>query len=463
MSQSIAEQVAMLSPEEYDAVMEGMDPEALLYDWSYWGRPEQQTPPGDWNVHVALAGRGFGKTRMLNEFLREEARDTTQGKKSIGIVTRVSADGRDVIVDGPAGILNISPPSDTPLYEPSKRRLTWDNGNTATLYSADEPNLLRGPQFHSSLGDEFAAWRRLPDDSGLTAFDNLRIATRLGKHPRMLLATTPKRVPILFNLIKESKEHPERVIITRGSTYDNRSNFSPGYLEGLEGPYAGSPLERQELYGEMLDAREGAMWTDEMILLAQAEPPEFAPLRVIGVDPSVAERPTDECGIVVCSSTTEYDLYKRRAWVLEDASLRGAPELWAKEVVRMAHKWGCPVVAEVNQGGALVANIIHTIDPDIRVLEVHSKVGKQLRAEPVTAAYAQGRVKHSKFADLADLETQMVTWIPEGSPKSPDRLDALVHALTALMISPPKGFSGGTLKAHSVAKQRIPKARFRVR
>jgi phage terminase large subunit-like protein len=180
------------------------------------------------------------------------------------------------------------------------------------------------------------------------------------------------------------------------------------------------------------------------------------PLRVIGVDPSVAENPRDECGIVVVASSGERDLYKRNAWVLEDASILGSPDVWANKVVQMARKWGCPVVAEVNQGGALVRNAINTIDPNVKVLEVHSKHGKQLRAEPITLAYEQGRVHHLGY--LADLESQMISWIP-GEGKSPDRVDALVHALTALMIKPPPGFMGGKLSARSLAHRKIPNLR----
>jgi phage terminase large subunit-like protein len=177
------------------------------------------------------------------------------------------------------------------------------------------------------------------------------------------------------------------------------------------------------------------------------------PLRVIGVDPSVAENPRDECGIVVCAATSEHDLYKRQAWVLEDASVLGSPETWANKVVEMARKWGCPVVAEVNQGGALVRNAINAIDPNIKVLEVHSKYGKALRAEPVTLAYEQKRVHHVGY--LGDLESQMTSWIPGDGGKSPDRVDALVHALTALLIKPPSGFTGGKITARSAASRRI--------
>jgi phage terminase large subunit-like protein len=204
----------------------------------------------------------------------------------------------------------------------------------------------------------------------------------------------------------------------------------------------------------MLSDVEGALWVQELIdrTREMANPPH-APLRVIGVDPSVAENPRDECGIVVVASTGERDLYKRQAWVLEDASILGSPTVWAEKVVAMARKWGCPVVAEVNQGGALVRNAINTIDPTVKVLEVHSKYGKALRAEPITLAYEQNRVHHVGW--LGDLESQMCAWIP-GEGKSPDRVDALVHALTALMIKPPAGFMGGNITARSMGQRKLP-------
>lgn len=452
MAKSLMERIADLPDEERHAVLSGLDPEALMWDWSAWGRPEQQAPDGDWEVWIYMAGRGAGKTRTASEWVREEAKHTNTGPRRFALVARTAADVRDVIVEGESGIINVSPPSEKPLYEPSKRRLTWPNGNVATCFTADEPDSLRGPQFTHAWGDEVAAWRQSPDAAGMTAFGNLRVGTRLGPNPKLMLTTTPKRVPLLYDLMDEAKK-TGKVIITRGSTFDNAGNLAGAYLNTMKGIYGGTTLGAQELYGEMLDAMEGALWTDEVLRAHRVGSlPQYAPLRVIGVDPSVAENPKDECGIVVCASTADHDLYKRQSWVLEDASIHGAPEVWANEVVRMARKWGCPVVAEVNQGGALVANAIHTIDPTIKVLEVHSKVGKQLRAEPVTLAYEQGRVHHVNV--LADLETQMTSWVP-GDTKSPDRVDALVHALTALLIKPPAGFSGGKISAKSVAGRRI--------
>lgn len=451
MAKSLMEEIAELSPAEQEEALAGFDPESLVWDWSMWGRPEQQAPAGDWSVWLYLAGRGSGKTRAASEWVREEAKHTDGYERRFALVARTAADVRDVIVEGESGIMNVSPESEKPKYEPSKRRLTWPNGNTATCFTADEPDSLRGPQFTHAWGDEAAAWRQTPDGAGLTAFDNLRIATRLGPNPRMLLTTTPKRVPLLYDLLEEQKTG--QTVVTRGSTFDNAGNLAKVYLDGIVGIYGGTRTANQELYGEMLEAVEGALWTDEMIGNARVkERPSYAPLRVIGVDPSVAENPKDECGIVVCASTGEHDLYKRNAWVLEDASVLGAPDVWAKRVVEMARKYGCPVVAEVNQGGALVANAIHTIDPSIKVLEVHSKQGKQLRAEPITLAYEQGRVHHVNY--LAELETQMTSWIP-GEGKSPDRIDAMVHAMTALLIKPPKGFSGGKLSARSMGTRRI--------
>lgn len=451
------EQLALMSEEERMAVLQGVDMESLMWDWKAWARPEQMPPSGDgWSIWMYMAGRGAGKTRSAAEWIREKAKDTSQGQLRFALVARTAADVRDVIVEGESGIISVSPPSERPLYEPSKRRLTWANGNTATCFTADEPDGLRGPQFHYAWADEVAAWRQTPDAAGMTSWDNLRVACRLGKSPQIICTTTPKRVPMLYSLISES-EKTGRVVISRGSTLDNAGNLSSTYLDAITGVYAGTRLAAQELYGEMLSDVDGALWTDELIERSrETAMPMSTPLRVVGVDPSVAENPKDECGIVVCASTGERDLYRRNAWVLEDATVHGSPETWANAVVAMARKYSCPVVAEVNQGGALVTNAIKTIDPNIKVLEVHSKHGKALRAEPVTLAYEQGRVHHINY--LADLESQMISWVP-GEGKSPDRVDALVHALTALLIKPPPGFVGGQITAKSFASRRLPPMR----
>ncbi|UDL15866.1 terminase [Microbacterium phage Pumpernickel] len=355
-----------------------------------------------------------------------------------------------------SGILAISPPDERPEYMPSIRRLVWPNGNQAICRSADEPDGLRGIQAHYSWGDEIAAWKQPNNPEELSAWDNLRIATRLGRKPQILATTTPRRVPLIFDLLEESKDPSTKTSIwlTRGSTFDNAGNLAGAYLNAITGKYDGTNMALQELYGEMLEAVEGALWDDEVIGDARLkEMPAKTPLRFVGVDPTVAEEPGDECGIIVVGSTNERDKYKRQAYVLEDASIKGAPSAWARRVVDTARRWGAPVVAEVNQGGALVRNAIHQIDPAIPVYDVRSKVGKKLRAEPITLAYQQGRVHH--IGRLIKLEEQMVSWIPESTRKSPDRVDALVHALTALLIESPKGFSEGTVRAHNMANRQI--------
>lgn len=457
MSKSLAEQLALLPEAEREAILADLDMEQLRWDANFWLRPEQMEPTytGDvpWNIWLVMAGRGFGKSRAGSEWVREKAKYTNQGQLRFGLVARTAADVRDTIVEGESGVLNVHPPSEKPEYFPSKRMLKWPNGNTALLFTADEPDQLRGPNFHYSWGDEFAAWKNVPDASGLTAFDNMRIATRLGSHPQMCLTTTPKRVESVRNLIKEAESNG-LVVITKGKTADNEGNLSQSYLDAIYGIYAGTRLARQELSGEMLDDVEGAMWMQNVIDDYRANTiPIGAPLRVVGVDPTVAERPGDECGIIVCAASGDRDLFKRQSWVLEDATMQGSPEEWARRVVETARKWGAPVVAEKNQGGVLIKNAITQIDPNIPVYEVWSKQGKALRAEPVSLAYEQGRCHHLGF--FAELESQMTQWIP-GEGKSPDRIDALVLAMTALLITPPKGFGGGSLVAHSVAQRRLP-------
>lgn len=357
-----------------------------------------------------------------------------------------------------SGIMSVSPEDEKPHYQPSIRRLTWPNGNVAFCTSADEPDSLRGVQAHYSWGDEVAAWRQTPDGAGMTAWDNLRVATRLGNSPQIMATTTPKRVPMLYKLLKEAEEKGT-VWVTRGSTFDNVGNLAGAYLDNIMGQYEGTTLAAQELFGEMLDQNDGALWTDEDLRNAweDVDLPRYTPLRMVGVDPSVAANPNDECGIVVVGATAERNLHHRHAWVLEDASLKASPTAWAQEVVRMAHKWAAPVVVEKNQGHQLLLDAIHSIDPNIPILGVNSQVGKAIRAEPVSMLYQQGRVHHpgGEQGKLEHLEAQMITWIPEQTRKSPDRVDALVHALTALLINPPKGFHTGPVEAKSFANRQI--------
>jgi len=455
VAQSLAEQIALLSDEEREEALEGVDLEELRWDAKFWLRPEQLAPPGDdWAVWLYMAGRGAGKTRAAAEWIRDKAkRNDTQLR--FALVARTAADVRDTLVQGDSGILSITPPSEMPNYQPSLRKLTWPNGHTALCFTADEPDTLRGPQFHYAWADEAAAWRQLPDASGMTAWDNLRVATRLGApSPQTCVTTTPKRVDLMRKLLKEADEKGT-VIVTRGKTSDNAGNLPEHYIEGVYGIFGGTRMALQELEGEMLDDAEGALWTYGMIEDFRVTAMHLGtPLKVVGVDPTVAESPGDECGIVVVAATNDREMYKRQAWVIEDASIKGSPEVWAQRVVDTARKWGAPVIAEKNQGHALITNAIHQIDPAIPVFDVWSKQGKALRAEPVSLCYEQGRVHH--LGMFAELETQMTQWIPGESKKSPDRVDALVHALTALLITPPKGYWTGPIRAKSPARARLP-------
>lgn len=428
-------------------VMEGMDPEALLYDWSFWGRPSQ-TPPADdsWRVGLYLAGRGAGKTRAAAEWVREKAKENRYGVTRFLLVARTAADLRTTIVKGDSGVLAVSPPSEMPTYNSSRNELVWPNGCVADLRTAEEPDGLRGVQAHYSWADELAAWRQTPDKAGMTSWGNLRVATRLGANPQIFATTTPKRVQVLKDLLKQAEERGN-VWVTRGSTMDNAGNLALGYIDDMLGSFKGGPQERQELYGEMIDEQEGALWRDDHIEAAHNYPPlPQQAFKVIGVDPSVAENPRDSCGIVVCASTTERELYRRTAWVLDDRTVRGKPEVWQRAVVEASHDYGnAPIVIETNQGGAMHAQALLSMDPTLRIFTVHAKHGKVLRAEPIITPYEQGRVFH--YGTFADLETEMTTWDPEFTSNSPDRIDALVHALTALLIAPPKGLIGGTLEA----------------
>lgn len=452
MGHSLMEEIARLPPEAREEILAGIDPEQLLWDWNAWGRPEQRPPDDDsWAIWLYMAGRGGGKTRSAGEWVREKAKYTNRGRLRFALVARTAADTRDVMVEGESGLMNIHPPSEMPTYQPSIRRITWPNGNSATLFTADEPDTLRGPQFHYSWADEAAAWRQIPDATGLNAFDNLRIATRLGAHPQIAITTTPKRVPLMRSLLAE--EATGRVVVTRGKTSDNASNLSEAYMDAIMGVYSGTRLARQELDGEMMDDVEGALWSQDLIDAHRTGSAVVGlPIKLVGVDPSVSEKPRDECGIVVIGCTAERELWKRQAWILEDTTVHGSPDVWSQAVIRAAQRWGAPVVAEVNQGGALVKSALAQHDATVNVIEVHSKVGKALRAEPVVLAYEQGRIHH--LGILAELESQMTTWVPGETRDSPDRVDALVHALTAAMIKPPPGLGGGGLTARPTAARR---------
>lgn len=369
------------------------------------------------------------------------------------LLGRTSSDVRDVMV---SAILEAYPPEERPEYIPSKRRLEFSNDSFALCTSSESPDQLRGPQAHFAWADELAALKAIQDSSGATAWSNLLAATRLGDNPQIFGTTTPKRTPLMKKLVEESKDPSKRIQIIRGSTFDN-ATLSENYLQSIVGQYGNSDLAKQELYGEMLGDAEGLIFTQEMIDNATDHSgviPNY-PLRFIAVDPSVSENPNDECGIIAVQVTQENDLTKRRAFILEDFSLKAGPDVWSKVVVDAAKKYNTKmVVYEKNMGGALVSMALTAHDPTLKTFPVVATKGKQTRAEPVVVVMQQGRVKFNGV--MAELFDQLNFWDPESSRYSPDRLDAFVWAIIAGLISPPPGLRAGRYSAHSAAHRKLP-------
>lgn len=455
---SVAQKVAKLTKEEKIAFFSKYSPEqleALKYDWKFWGRPSQFAPTSDWHILLACAGRGFGKTRMLAEYVREQALATPG--TIIGIVARTAADARDVIALGESGIMAVHAPEERPIYKPSVRRIEWANGSYALLFSADSPDQLRGFQGHLMVGDEVAAWPTKPDASGATAWSNTVVCARLGDNPRIFLATTPKRTQFMRDIIDQSADPTNKIVIVSGSTKENKA-LSKNYIENLERSYRGNAdLARQEIEGEMLDGIQGAVFTEDLIensRIIDDEAP-YTHLRVIAVDPTVSAEPTDECGIVVVGASQHKDLSKRQAFVLDDLSLKAKPEIWAAEVVKAAKKWDTKhCVVEKNQGGDLVRMAIHAIDPTLIIHAVVATKGKAVRAEPVAVAMEQERVHFWNY--LEKLEEQMVFWDPNlKGMSSPDRLDAFVWGVIALLIDPPYDLRVKTIKILTTSGRKL--------
>ena len=387
---------------------------AVLYDWTVWARPAQLAPPGDWRVWLILAGRGFGKTRSGAEWIRQQVENGRVGR--IALVGATAADVRDTMIEGESGLLRVFPDEVRPRYEPSKRRVTFANGAIATTYSADEPDRLRGPNHDLAWADEVAAWR-YPE-----AWDQLMFGLRIGDRPRAVATTTPRPTKLIRNLAERAD-----CVVTRGSTYDNTANLSPAFLDEMRQRYEGTRLGRQELEAELLLDADGALWNRDM--LDQARTVTVPNLRriVVAIDPAAtANADSDETGIVVAGVDDH-----GHGYVLEDRSMKGSPAEWASAAVTAHHVHKADrIVAEANQGGDMITHTLRTVDASAPVKLVHASRGKRTRAEPVAALYEQGRVHHA--GTFPELEDQLCTWTPDGP--SPDRLDALVWALTELMV-----------------------------
>ena len=415
---------AGLPRDELIAALTPAEARALLYEWAFWVRPNQLPPKGEWRVWLVLAGRGFGKTRTGAEMIR--ARVTARTAHRLALVAPTAGDARDVMVEGESGILAISPPWERPRYEPSKRRLTWPNGAVATLFSADEPERLRGPQHDAAWCDELASWRH-PE-----AWDMLMFGLRLGADPRVVVTTTPRTTSLIRGLIDDPT-----VIVTRGTTYENRANLASAFFGQIIQKYQGTRLGRQELEAELLADVPGALWNRGMLegSRVRAAPPLIRV--VVAIDPAASstER-ADETGIIVAGKDAG-----GRGWVLADASGRYQPTEWAKTAVSVyrAHR-ADRIVAEVNNGGDMVEATLRVIEPNAPFSAVRASRGKVTRAEPIAALYEQGRVHH--LGVFPELEDQMCAFTADAhgnratrsASHSPDRVDALVWALTDLLV-----------------------------
>jgi phage terminase large subunit-like protein len=417
------ELLASLSEEkqnEFFASLSEEEAAGVLWNWRLNARKNQLRPPGNWRYWLVQAGRGFGKTRTGAEAIREMV---GEGYRRFHLVGATAGDVRDVMIQGESGIMNCFPPYQRPLYEPSKRLITFHTGAVAIAFSADEPERLRGPQCEAFWADELAAWR-----FGQDAWDNLLFGFRLGNDPRGIITTTPKPIQLLKDIISDPA-----TVVTRASSYENRGNLAPAFFDAIIRKYEGTRLGRQELEAELLEDVPGALWTRGII---DAYRIKFGEIRwdllvrvVVAIDPAVtAGEKSDDTGIVVAGLAVSGHIV-----VIEDLSCKESPLGWARVAVGAYNNRGADrIVGEVNNGGDLVEANIRGVAPNVPFRAVHASRGKAVRAEPVAALYEQGRVHHAGF--MTELEDQMCAFVPGIRQGSPDRMDALVWAITELVI-----------------------------
>lgn len=423
--------LARLTPEQRLATLGDLSEvelQHLEHHWPFWARPDQLPPPGDWRTWALIAGRGTGKTRSSAEWVRDQAESGRY--VNMGIIGPTADSVRRIMVEGPSGILAIAPPWCRPEYEPSTRRIVWPNGAKVYTFSAEEPDRLRGPNFDAIWADEITSW----PDGGLGAWDMIQMALRVpgprGDAPRGLVSTTPKPLPLLKQILASPS-----TVVTRAKTSDNAANLDASTLAYLNDKYGSTRLGRQELDGELLDDAEGALWSRSLIeacRVKRGSEPDRMTRIVVAVDPpGGSTKGNAECGIVVAGIGSD-----RHGYVLADLSGRMSPEQWARAAVNayQGHK-ADRIVAEQNFGGAMVESTIRSVDPRVPVKMVVASRGKQVRAEPIAAFYEQHRVHH--VGEFPTLEDQMTGWDPAANGPSPDRVDALVWALTQLMDARP--------------------------
>lgn len=424
---SLAEKLSVASDEVRKKFYDDLTDEearALMYDWEFWGRTNQQVPPGDWLGWFIMTGRGWGKNRTAVETLRQFV---SSGRTRVSaVIGRTAADVRDVMVEGPdSGLLAICPDGERPRWEPSRRKLIWPNGAVTKTYSAEEPDRLRGPQHDFVWGDEVAAWRFRE------AWDNAMLGLRLmsgGHQPSWLATSTPKPRPLIREFLKRVEEGT--VVLTTGSTYENKPNLAPAFIEQIVKRLEGTRLSSQELYGQLITTDPNALWKPEVLEANRVLPSEVPPLVTIcgAVDPQVKFTEDDEgteTGMVFGGVGQD-----GLGYLLSDVSMRGSPGSWARQLVDEYRRLKADkLVAEANSGGDMVIATITGIDPLILVKKIIASRDKRTRAEPVAVLYDRGLIKHVGY--FAELESQMCTWVP--GEKSPDRMDALVWLMTELM------------------------------
>ncbi len=424
-----AHALARLRPRERAAFFGRLDAdelESLKTLWPFWARPEQLIPPGDWVYWLPLAGRGWGKTRTGAETVRHWARDFPL----VNLIGATADDVRDVMVEGESGVLAICPRDERPRYVAHRRRLEWPNGAKSLLFSAEEPERLRGKQHMKLWADELAAWR-YPD-----AWDQAIFGLRLGSTPQAIVTTTPRPTKLMRDLLADSLTYK-----TQHSTFENIGNLAENFLTRVVRKYEGTRLGRQELHAHMLLDAPGALWTREMIEAALAgkdERPKLGRI-VVAVDPpATSGENADECGMIVAGLAPD-----RRVFVLADLSRQGETPLgWASRAVTALKEFAADcIVAEVNNGGEMIETLIRQVDANIPYRAVRASRGKFTRAEPVAALYEQGRVRHCGV--FAKLEDQMCLMTPDfdraRAGYSPDRVDALVWAVSSLVFEQGEG------------------------
>lgn len=397
---------------------------ALKWKWrDWWARPNQLAPDGQWSTWLILAGRGFGKTEAGAQWVRERVE---AGARNIALIAETQKDLEEVMVPR---LLAITPPDERPSVRFKPVRLVWPNGAQALGYNGTEPDQLRGPEFDTAWVDELAKYRYAGD-----LWDMLQFTMRQGD-PRVCVTTTPRPIPIIRKLLADPTTR-----VARGSTFDNSANLSQRFIERLRGEYEGTRLGRQELFAEILDDVEGALWTRDRIRTGPA--PEFARV-VVAVDPSGASGNDDgdSIGIVVAGRAMDGTFH-----VIEDATCDLGPAGWGRRAVERYHAHRADrIVAERNFGGAMVESVIRTADRSVPVKLVTASRGKAVRAEPIAALYEQGRVTHSRGLDALEDQMMQITlsgYVGEGSP---DRVDALVWALSELALAPQAEARTGTV------------------